>query len=304
MPFNEEEPDGPARTKESYAYDSSVGSDLVDSNGVWGRCVLSQLSMYHPIENTNIDCMHSILEGVMKRFFKIWFEDPLQDNKCSLKSHMNLINKRLLSIRPPSYIPRAPRSVHTWHMWKAHEFLGFYLNLMEKSFFNNLTKFVVSMQILLSKKVEKFKLEQVQLILTDFVRETQHLYGRSVMLTGLHELLHLVKCSFDFGPLNAVNSFQFEEINRKITKFIKGRDLMGEEFLKIFTIYQSLELLREKNVKNKELSDFLDEYGQFKTSNRKKLNTNKPTKFNIIGPVEDNESHQLLSEFDSEIKKK
>ncbi len=41
MPFNKEEPDGTARTKESYAHDSYVGRNLVDSKGV---CVLSQLS--------------------------------------------------------------------------------------------------------------------------------------------------------------------------------------------------------------------------------------------------------------------
>jgi hypothetical protein len=37
-----------------------------------------------------------------------------------------------------------------------------------------------------------------------------------------------------------MNCFPFEELNRKVVGLIHGRDLMGEEFIKIFNLIQGL----------------------------------------------------------------
>ena len=42
-----------------------------------------------------------------------------------------------------------------------------------------------------------------------------------------HELLHLVDCTIEFGTLNSINCFQFEELNRKLLTFTHGFDLIG-----------------------------------------------------------------------------
>ena len=44
--------------------------------------------------------------------------------------------------------------------------------------------------------------------------------------------MHLVLCTRTLGPLNDNNCFPFEELNRKVTRFIKSQDLVGDEFLK------------------------------------------------------------------------
>jgi hypothetical protein len=49
------------------------------------------------------------------------------------------------------------------------------------------------------------------------------------MLSGVHELLHLVECTITFGPLNSFSLFPFEELNRKLLRFLHGYDLIGEE---------------------------------------------------------------------------
>ena len=54
------------------------------------------------------------------------------------------------------------------------------------------------------------------------------------MLSGLHELLHLVECTFKFELLNRVNCFPFEELNRNFLAYVNGKALIGEEFIKIF----------------------------------------------------------------------
>ena len=153
---------------------------------------------------------------------------------------------------------------------------------MQLQFYKNFVKFVLCMQNLLKKNVKKSDLPIIQLILEDFVEEANKLYGDSIMMSGMHEVLHLVKCTEDLGPLNSTNTFTFEEINRKILRFLHGRDLIGEEFIKHFTIYQALENFRNNFVKNEKLAEFLDMHTKFKSSNKKKNQSNSGLKYNKL----------------------
>jgi hypothetical protein len=48
------------------------------------------------------------MEGVVKRFFKLWFDDVVREKHLddfSLRDHKTEIDKRLLNIRTPSFIP-------------------------------------------------------------------------------------------------------------------------------------------------------------------------------------------------------
>jgi hypothetical protein len=84
--FNESNPSGPLRDKNTYHDDC-----LSLSNGVKGKIGLSELRFFSPFYNTNIDYMHSVLEGVVKRFFRYWF-----DLSCpqSIKTFTLEIDKR------------------------------------------------------------------------------------------------------------------------------------------------------------------------------------------------------------------
>jgi hypothetical protein len=49
-----------------------------DSRGVKGSTILSKLKYFrNPAASTNIDYMHSVLKGVVKRLFKLWFEQKV-----------------------------------------------------------------------------------------------------------------------------------------------------------------------------------------------------------------------------------
>jgi len=118
----------PLRNCESYNKDCSNALEGLDSHGVNGYTLLSKLKYYKPTECTNIDYMHSILEGVIKRFFKFWFEDTVPKGhkyNFSLKIHKYEIDKRLLNIRVPSFVPTTPRSLLDYKLWRAKEFLSF-----------------------------------------------------------------------------------------------------------------------------------------------------------------------------------
>ena len=70
------------------------------------------------------------------------------------------------------------------------------------------------------------------------------------MLSGMHEILHIVDCTINFGSINYVNCFPYDEINRKIVSLINGFDLVGVEFMMNFSILQSLKMFCESCTSN------------------------------------------------------
>ncbi len=272
--FNESDPSGPLRNKQTYENDCLNGT-----NGVMGKTCLSELRFFSPFYNTNIDYMHSVLEGVVKRFFKYWFDMP---GPQSIKMFTIEIDRRLLNIKPPSFIPITPRSIEQRNKWRANEFLDFLLyyslpvfhGIMEPEYLLNLMKLVVSMECLLDKKIKQNDLVIVRQILIQFVSEVTLLYPKDVMVSGMHELLHLVDCTIEFGPLNCINSFQFEELNRKIIRLIHGKDLIGDEFLNLFGILQALMCFTYSN-KNPTLIEYFEKHNVIKSSNKKRLTIRK-----------------------------
>jgi hypothetical protein len=211
--------------------------------------------------------MHSVLEGVIKRLFKAWFEENHDPNLPykSLKNQMAEISIRFMKIRPPSFIPVVPRDLYSWRIWRAKEFLIFLIyyclpvfnQIMEASYYEHLTQLVVCMEYLLAEKISRNGLDDINSMLSNFVEECPKFYGDSILLSGTHELLHLVKCTKEFGPINVVNSFQFEENNRGILKLIHGTDLVGDEFLKVFSVSQALHTFVDNFVQNQQLKNFI-----------------------------------------------
>ena len=84
----------------------------------------------------------------------------------------------------------------------------------------------------------------------------------------------LTECIYEFGPLNVINCFAFEELNRKFMSFIHGKDLIGEEFIKIFNTAQCLSKVESNKIFNSQIHTFLEQNPCFLTSNRKRLHIN------------------------------
>jgi hypothetical protein len=270
------------RNHNLYLQDCCNFENKINSHGVHGDTCLASLKYFKPTECTNIDYMHSILEGVVKRFFKFWFEETVYNEDkfdFSLKKHINEINRRLSIIRVPSFIPTTPRSITDYKIWRAKEFLTFliyyalpiFYDLMDSLFLINLTKLVVATEVLLQKEILKADLIHVQQILKAFVCEVEQLYPPNIMLSGMHELLHIVDCTISFGPINYVNCFQFEEINRKIVSLINGFDLVGVEFMMNFSILQSLKMFTESCTSSQKFNKFIEKRNIVKTSNKKRV---------------------------------
>lgn len=152
---------------------------------------------------------------------------------------MKEINSRLSKIKPPKVVPSTPRSIYSFTHWSAHEYLSFVLyyalpdlkDIMPQEHYENLKKLIVFLETILSEKINVERLKKVETYLIEFVAELENLFSKSIMLSDVHELLHLTDCTLDFGPLNTTNCFQYEEMNQKLLRFIHGNDLIGEELI-------------------------------------------------------------------------
>lgn len=112
------------------------------------------------------------------------------------------------------------------------------------------------------------KLDRIEILINDFVRELSYLYSPRIMLSGAHELLHMIDETLEYGPLNSINCFQFEEMNRKMINFIHGFDLIGEELIKVFSTAQYLSS-SFNDINNYELKIFIASKLKLKSSNIK-----------------------------------
>lgn len=138
---------------------------------------------------------------------------------------------------------------------------------MDADYYSNLICLVVALEHLFVDKVNKNNLDAIQGLLELFVSNLEELYKGNIMNSGVHELLHLTKCKNKFGSLNTVSCFVFEELNRKLLSLIRGRDLVAEEFIKLFIVLQNLNSFNNKlDIKSNKIRAFINENIQVKSS--------------------------------------
>ncbi|RMZ95014.1 hypothetical protein BpHYR1_017555, partial [Brachionus plicatilis] len=269
------------RDHDEYLKDVTIACKLGKTfEGIKGETILSQLECYKPIESTLIDPMHTIFLGVTRLLLQYWFESSFYE-KFSLKKFYEKMNNRLKSIRPPNFFTYAPRELDTFKLWRAHEFMNFiffysvplFYEIMPAEYFENFLYLLIGLEQLYSEKIIYRNLKKVDLFFKKFVQGLETLYNEHIMMSGVHELLHLVKSTEDSGPLNDASCFPFEELNRKFTSMINGKDLIGDEFIKLWNISQLIEIhLQDKNF-DTEYFKFIKENFKIKTSNSKNNHT-------------------------------
>ena len=70
--------------------------------------------------------------------------------------------------------------------------------------------FVTALEYLLASKINISDLNKIEQSILYFVEKVSDIYPEQLMLSGMHELLHLVDITKKFGNLNSMNLFQFE----------------------------------------------------------------------------------------------
>lgn len=236
--------------------------------GVWGPSALMNLNYFDLVDGMVLDFMHSCLLGVTELYTNIIFSNAShKEYYVGSPAKMHIINKRLLSIKPPTCIGKIPRSINERNMWKASEWLNWLIfysliclrGVLPQKYYNNLALFVSAMCILLQDSITNTMLETARVLLIKFVFSFQSLYGKKYMHYNVHLLLHLTSTVKNWGPLWADSTFPFENQNKLLLQMKKNYHQIAKEIVNKLLIYQQIPLLENENCISVKIKKFCND---------------------------------------------
>lgn len=109
----------------------------------------------------------------------LWFDTAYSAFPFSLYHVKNVVNERLVAIKPPKFIHRMPRSTEDLTHWKASELKAWFFyfsipvlfEIMRNDFFNHLLLLICGISFLSADVMTDNMLEFAQIFLEKFVRE-------------------------------------------------------------------------------------------------------------------------------------
>ena len=176
-----------------------------------------------------IDYMHLVCLGVMKRLILMWLKGPLKVRIGSFVS--NQISDDLFNLRHfiPCEFARRPRGFSHIDRWKATEYRQFLLytgpvvlqHKLDEIVYQNFLLLSVSIHILLNPYLAQQYNDYCKILLKSFVQHYSQLYGSENVVYNVHGLVHLPDDAKNFGSLDTISSFPFENYLMTIKKMVR-----------------------------------------------------------------------------------
>ncbi|XP_021344066.1 uncharacterized protein LOC110443942 [Mizuhopecten yessoensis] len=200
FPFDEENVDGPCRTRENFI---QHGEQAFETNsityGVKGPSWLTAISA-DAIQGTSIDYMHTVLLGLIRRLLTLWFDSKFSSRAFSVSKLVHKTDRRLATIKPPHFVTRLPKSIleHSQY-WKASEcrsWLFYYsvpvlFGILDPVYFHHYLLFYEAMYLLNLDSISQGDLQHCDELIITFCCQFSALYGKEHMSANLHQLLHI-----------------------------------------------------------------------------------------------------------------
>lgn len=171
-----------------------------------------------------IDYMHNAALNIIKLLIDLWTGSHrlCKNSKyftALSKKSQKILNKRLTSLKPCSYIRRKPRSLVERAYYKASEYrylLLFYLRyglrgLLDDDRLKHFEQFSAAVYILLKSEITKNDMEEARMMLKRFSDDFERLYGTETITMNIHMLKHYVDSVLECGPLWSYAMFTFEK---------------------------------------------------------------------------------------------
>lgn len=197
------------------------------SNDPYGLISIPPMILFPKFDLSNgytIDYMHNSALNIMKLLIDFWMgKHRLCKNSKYFKplapKHRILLNKRLVAIKPCSYVTRKPRTLDDRAFFKATEYrylLLYYLRfalqgLLDHNQIKHFELFSASIYILLKSKITKTEVEEVRVMLNRFADDFEKLYGIESITMNIHIVRHYADSVINCGPLWAYSMFGFEK---------------------------------------------------------------------------------------------
>lgn len=199
--------------------------DVVD--GFHKLSPLLGLTNFDMINGFCIDYLHCVLLGVMPRLVGYWLDSVNSRQPYYIKKK-EILNRRILGIKPPSAINRKPRPIYDKEHYKGNEWRSLLLYYLRYSLPGILKPTYIQHFELLSAAIYKLSMKNIPLheideagnMLTKFANDFQSLYGKAKVTMNLHMLRHLSDAVRNCGPLWAQSMFAFEQSNGNLVKSV------------------------------------------------------------------------------------
>jgi hypothetical protein len=217
--------------------------------GVKGISSLFFLPGFNVADSFSPDYLHSVLLGTTKRHLLL-ITDSKNKNKDFYIGKVSIEVSRILeNIKPPAFVTRLPRGLHTVKTWKGSEFLYWLLfyslpclkdAFKKKEYLEHWSLLVEGIHILCREEISKEEVQKANSLLRNFCRDYNRLYGESEETFNLHLLLHFANSVVNLGPLWATSTFIFEGANGLLKSKIHGNANIAMELSNTFQMINAI----------------------------------------------------------------
>ncbi|XP_075150464.1 uncharacterized protein LOC142224563 [Haematobia irritans] len=176
------------------------------------------------------DYMHIVCIGVVKSLIKAWVKQKKQP--FSLKnSQLQLIDAKLFSLNRqlPKEFSRGTRSLHEIDRFKATElrtfllYTGLYVlnDVLDKERYEHFLMLSLAIRILLHESDCLEYNECAKRLINEFVKKIPRLYNETFLTFNTHCLTHLADEALNFGSIETISAFKFENHLGKLKRKCK-----------------------------------------------------------------------------------
>lgn len=281
FPYVDANPKGPPRDRETVNRDVQGAVNKVLNSeskftvhGHKGAFWFKYLKHFDVVKSCVIDYMHGVCLGTVRQLLTLWFDKTHKSKEISFFSLKSKVNDAIRCIKPAIFVTRIPRSLDEITHWKSSEYRNFLLywgipvldGILTEAYFVHFCLLARSIFILSKEGITTEELQIAEQALLLFVEEFQKLYGYQWLTLNQHQLIHLVDCVRNTGPLFVNNCFIFEDLNGFIVKHIHGTQGVDAQLTNIINMLKVPPIMYTIFLKDSTDTDLLFLYNELTDS--------------------------------------
>lgn len=187
------------------------------------------------------DYMHMCCLGVMRKLLRQWAKGKLPHRMQS--KIINEISDRFINFKTfmPRDFQRRPRSLNEIDNFKATEFRTIMLytgpvalkNVLPEKYYIHFLYFHCAMFILLSANADDPEWNALaRRLLTKFILQCRVVYDSNFMVYNVHGLSHIHEDALNFGQLDNISAFGFENFMQQLKKMTRTKTFYLQQVAK------------------------------------------------------------------------
>ncbi|EEC18802.1 conserved hypothetical protein, partial [Ixodes scapularis] len=222
--------------------------------GLKSPTVLSLIVEFHCGSVFVVDYMHCVLLGVVRTFLHLWFDSKYHGESWYLGRQVEVVDKRLVAIKPPDYITRTPGFLKHRCYWKASELRAWLLfysfralpQSLPDVYLDHFALLVGAVYLLLSESVFVEDIDISERLLLRFIDGVQNLYGERFCTFNVHQFTHIADSVRNWGPLWSTSAFVLENRNGELMCLVKGTQAVKKQLASLVAISNALSVIQNR----------------------------------------------------------